>query len=241
MTTTHSSAVEAADLKQLDQKFEDYFTQENGYVSSGDPMMWNVKNSANSWARWGFKVARAELASQQEVAAPVETYAKFDVDVLMVKVTGRDQADDGLSDLQQLVADLGGKTVRDLMDEIYELKAAASRVPVASVAVGEPAQRDEQADVLYPLPPTDPLDMPLPCDVTVGHGTMRKGVALRTLVLRMKALYELATGNNADEVAGRTIEQRRELFEKSPFNLSNYEVGGRFKPTLTPDAQRLSD
>lgn len=57
--------------------------------------------------------------------------------------------------------------------------------------------------------PADPMDWPLPCDVTVGHGTMRKGVALRTLVLRMKALYEMATGENADEVAGRSLEDRR--------------------------------
>lgn len=36
----------------------------------------------------------------------------------------------------------------------------------------------------------DPLDMPLPCDVTVGHGTHKKGTALRSLVLRMGLLYE---------------------------------------------------
>lgn len=59
--------------------------------------------------------------------------------------------------------------------------------------------------------PADPMDWPLPCDVTVGHGTMRKGVALRTLVLRMKGLYKMATGNDADEVAARTPEQRAEL------------------------------
>ena len=40
----------------------------------------------------------------------------------------------------------------------------------------------------------DPMDTPLPCDVTVGHVTIRKGVALRILVTRMKVLYEMATG-----------------------------------------------
>lgn len=59
--------------------------------------------------------------------------------------------------------------------------------------------------------PADPLDWPLPCDVVVGHGTMRKGVKLRTLVTRMKVLYEMATSNNADEVANRTLEQRQEM------------------------------
>ena len=57
----------------------------------------------------------------------------------------------------------------------------------------------------------DPMDWPLPCDVTVGHGTMLKGVALRTLVLRMKTLYEMATGRNADEVAGRSLEDRKAM------------------------------
>lgn len=63
--------------------------------------------------------------------------------------------------------------------------------------------------------PADPMDMPLPCDVKVGHGTMRKGVPLRTLVARMKVLYEMATGENADKVAGRTLQQRQELFQSS--------------------------
>ncbi len=57
----------------------------------------------------------------------------------------------------------------------------------------------------------DPMDWPLPCDVTVGHGTMRKRVALRTLVLRMKVLYEMVTGRNADEVAGRSVEYRKAM------------------------------
>lgn len=70
-----------------------------------------------------------------------------------------------------------------------------------------------------PMPagePSDPLDWPLPCDVTVGHGTIGKGVKLRTLVLRMKTLYKMATGNDADEVANRTPAERRALFEASP-------------------------
>lgn len=40
--------------------------------------------------------------------------------------------------------------------------------------------------------PADPLDTPLPCDVTVGHGTHRKGTKLRSLVTRMRVLYEMA-------------------------------------------------
>lgn len=68
-----------------------------------------------------------------------------------------------------------------------------------------------QAARRAPVVPQDPMDWPLPCDVTVGHGTVGKGVKLRTLVLRMKALYKVATGNDADEVAARTPEQRATL------------------------------
>jgi hypothetical protein len=58
----------------------------------------------------------------------------------------------------------------------------------------------------------DPMDWPLPCDVKVGHVTMGKGVRLRTLITRMRVLYEMAIGLNADAVASRTIEQRTALF-----------------------------
>lgn len=40
--------------------------------------------------------------------------------------------------------------------------------------------------------PADPLDTPLPCDITVGAGTMRAGVPLRTLVARMKVWHDMA-------------------------------------------------
>lgn len=81
----------------------------------------------------------------------------------------------------------------------------------------QPAQAAEPANdapAQQPAPspaPVDPMDWPLPCDVTVGHGTMCKGVPLSTLVLRMKLLYEMATGNNADDVANRTPEQNTAL------------------------------
>lgn len=69
-----------------------------------------------------------------------------------------------------------------------------------------------EAALVQPAP--DPMDWPLPCDVTVGHGTMRKGVSLRILVMRMKSLYEMATGNDADTVANRTPEERKALADK---------------------------
>lgn len=41
-------------------------------------------------------------------------------------------------------------------------------------------------------PVADPMDWPLPCDVTVGNGTHKKGVPLRSLVARMKVLHGMA-------------------------------------------------
>lgn len=78
----------------------------------------------------------------------------------------------------------------------------------AALAQPAPVQAGAQQAVV------DPMDWPLPCDVTVGHGTMRKGVSLRILVMRMKSLYEMATGNDADVVANRTPEERKALADK---------------------------
>lgn len=117
-------------------------------------------------------------------------------------------------------------TREQMAEEIVRLDAALAATPGVSAAPLEGV--------------SDPMDWPLPCDVTVGHGTMRKGVALRSLVLRMKSLYEMATGQNADEVANRTPAERQALWDKSPLNLENFRVGGRFTPKLTPEAEALS-
>jgi hypothetical protein len=44
----------------------------------------------------------------------------------------------------------------------------------------------------------DPMNTPLPCDIKIGGGTMRKGVRLGTLVLRMEALHKAAFGDDAE-------------------------------------------
>lgn len=49
---------------------------------------------------------------------------------------------------------------------------------------------------LTAMTPKDPMDWKLPCDVTVGHGTISKGCSLRTLVTRMKVLYSIAVGES---------------------------------------------
>lgn len=102
----------------------------------------------------------------------------------------------------------GGAVLTDADDDLI---AGAARHLLSFIGYGlPPVQFDSDA----PPTPDDPMDWPLPCDVTVGHGTMRKGVALRTLVLRMKTLYEMATGNDADVVAERTPGERQALATK---------------------------
>lgn len=49
-------------------------------------------------------------------------------------------------------------------------------------------------------PPSDPLDTPLPCDIKIGGGTIRKGCKLRTLVHRMEALHQAAFGDEAQAI-----------------------------------------
>ena len=39
--------------------------------------------------------------------------------------------------------------------------------------------------------PADPMDWPLPCDVTVGAGTIKAGCKLRTLVARMHVMHDM--------------------------------------------------
>jgi hypothetical protein len=45
--------------------------------------------------------------------------------------------------------------------------------------------------------PADPMDWPLPCDVTVGAGTIKKGCKLRTLVARMEVLHGMTESEAA--------------------------------------------
>ena len=59
----------------------------------------------------------------------------------------------------------------------------------ARAALAQQAPPAAQAE-----PTGDPLDMPLPCDVKIGHGTHRKGTSLRTLVVRAKHLFDAAYG-----------------------------------------------
>ena len=61
----------------------------------------------------------------------------------------------------------------------------------------------------------EPMKLPLPCDVKVGHVTIRKGVALSVLVSRMQVLYNMAqasppqrqplTDEQIEEIAARTL------------------------------------
>lgn len=50
----------------------------------------------------------------------------------------------------------------------------------------------QKLEAMNPPKEKDPLDTPLPCDITVGGITLSKGVKLRTVKLRMQALWEKA-------------------------------------------------
>lgn len=73
-----------------------------------------------------------------------------------------------------------------------------------------------------PAAPEDPMDWPLPCDVTVGHGTIRKGCKLRTLVLRMQVLYNLAQKVELAEPASESPAQ-------APHSLTVSEAVAEFR------------
>lgn len=73
------------------------------------------------------------------------------------------------------------------MTPIEKLRSLARMIPLDcwSSAITEVADEMERER-------NDPLDTPLPCDITVGHVTIKKGVPLRTLVTRMQVLYDMA-------------------------------------------------
>lgn len=87
----------------------------------------------------------------------------------------------------------GSKWMQRPYESWRDMVVAAPPAPVEAPAVALPAE---------------PMDWPLPCDVRVGHGIMRKGVPLRTLVTRMKVLYEMATGRDCDQVENQRAEQK---------------------------------
>ncbi|MES2942947.1 MAG: hypothetical protein V4772_08785 [Pseudomonadota bacterium] len=109
--------------------------------------------------------------------------------------------------------------MRDLLNYEKYFQSMISAAPVQPSQSAEPAPPAQIAQAA-PFEQADPLDTPLPCDVTVGNVTIRKGVALNTLVLRMKTLYAMAHGHDADDFANRTPEQRVADRETATKNLA---------------------
>lgn len=72
-------------------------------------------------------------------------------------------------------------------------------------------ERQRAEDALKPRQPDpmpgDPLDMPLPCDIKIGHGTHRKGTSLRGLVMRARLLYDMVQEQQPD--GGQSIDDVR--------------------------------
>ena len=66
-------------------------------------------------------------------------------------------------------------------------------------AFSESEWRKKRILYTHPQPSADdPMTWPLPCDVTVGCGTNRKGTPLSALVLRMNVLHKMAMNNAPD-------------------------------------------
>jgi hypothetical protein len=82
------------------------------------------------------------------------------------------------------------------VDSAVRSFASVWQVATAAYDAGKEAGLAAAAVRLAPVAPepADPMDTPLPCDVTVGHGTHRKGTRLGSLVARMKMLHEAAFG-----------------------------------------------
>lgn len=80
-----------------------------------------------------------------------------------------------------LAQDLDNQAERPTEEEFQACMAAASAAIRAATEEGAPA-------------PADPMDWPLPCDVVIGHITMRKGLKLSALVKPMQVLYEMTEG-----------------------------------------------
>jgi hypothetical protein len=66
--------------------------------------------------------------------------------------------------------------------------------------------------------PADPMDTPLPCDVTVGHGTHRKGTKLRSLVRRMELLFDIAHAGWRDITPEQQADNLARLRGEGPYS-----------------------
>lgn len=91
----------------------------------------------------------------------------------------------------------------------------------------------------------DPLEMPLPCAIKIGNITLRKGVALRLLVTRTKQLFEMATGQAADEVASQSIAERQRKLLALQVAVGSVEEGAETLASndqiLMPSMESLQD
>ena len=74
------------------------------------------------------------------------------------------------------------------------------------------------------------MNTPLPCDIKVGHVTIRKGVALRVLVARMQVLYDMAQAST---------QQRQPLTDEQMFEFA--EIAWRHGWASCRDAEYVGE
>lgn len=138
-----------------------------------DERGYKCRHVSDMWDGWN---ARALLAAQpvpsKEAVSDLDAAKRLRLIASKLGLSGAVPESD--ADLWGCAFSVLGM-IRHELDKMLPAKEAPSAEPVGD----EPAY-------------DDPMDWPLPCDVRVGHGTIRKGCKLRTLVTRMKVLYDLA-------------------------------------------------
>ncbi len=82
-------------------------------------------------------------------------------------------------------------------------------------AIDDPRNYDGTIKPQPAQEPANPLDMPLPCDIRVGHVTIGKGCKLSALVRRMNVLYEMAQREPVKQESKPSIDDIQSLVDAS--------------------------
>lgn len=76
----------------LDRIFETHYTNGNGFVSSGDPVMLRDKNNGKYWASWGWMQAVNHLKQETQLSS-LDAYQKHAESGWQITCRGEDYAD----------------------------------------------------------------------------------------------------------------------------------------------------
>lgn len=118
-------------------------------------------------------------------------------------------------------------------------KIAMAQTLIASVYQWAAQQADAMLAASEPKKSEleDPLDTPLPCDIKVGAGTIKKGCKLRTLVARMEVL----NGIVADSLRPKSKDPAFESLRSLANDVTARQVSLENVEEPQPDANGCSD